>query len=238
MANAESITTLPNGYPCIAIPDDFKVGDWGSIYFDIDTPLGKIRVSSSYGRLTCTASPNALISAGLLLPDWLPGFAGNNKSTQLVVFTPHGPILIFGNQRGFRVPYPSLQVRGKAKSNISFTMPATKQQAIFLKEQRRLFDEQQERAREVEARKNQEKQRTEERKKKQKLPLQEVKANALFAIETYGGAFLRLAQDDTRFIFTGSAQAEILRHLSAIKQIVQKGESYKLNSSALSIVRS
>ncbi|SNR63026.1 hypothetical protein SAMN05192560_0244 [Methylobacillus rhizosphaerae] len=235
MANAESITTLPDGYPFIAIPDDFKVCDRGLLHFDIDIPLGKIMVSGGYGYLTCTSSPNVLISAGLLLPDWLPGFAGNNKNTQLVVFTNAGPMCIFGNQRGARksIPYPALQVIGNGKTSIRIAFPMTEQQRTIIAE-KKLRDEQAlliEMRREARAACDAERYR-------QSIDhaRDQVVSFLTMQLERCSDSLAEALLGESRYRITNEAQAEIRRHLMAAVQVAQKREAYRLANRALSLV--
>ncbi len=221
-------------FPEITIPNEYSDDRWGGVSFNLDSGVGNIRVTSSFYRdgFRCTGSLSALEAAGMLSPEWRPGVDGNNKSTQSVVYSKIGPILIFGNQRSNPIPFPHLRVIGKSETSLTVEIPATEKQLIFLHEQRKKYVVQREIERAKEQNIEAEQKHTQWRAERKHLSMQKVKLEMLEHLGILD-TILNSSIAHTRFAFTEKAHAGLASHLNAIKQLLQKGGSYKLKSSSV-----
>jgi hypothetical protein len=94
-----NVVSRPFGYPKITVPHDAAMGPNDPIAFLIHTPAGDLSVGG-YNHWRCVGSADALVSAGFIRSDWLPGLLGNNKTQQTITFEEGGPRLMLGNRRG------------------------------------------------------------------------------------------------------------------------------------------
>jgi hypothetical protein len=122
--------------PAVAIPHALQRDRYGIPYFCIETPQGLINVEVGRCReLWCTGTPDAVIAYGLTRPEWLPGYQGNNPTSQRVVFEAGGPRLIIGKATGKR---PKKQTRivveawGFYKRTVRVRIPMTPEQLAFV----------------------------------------------------------------------------------------------------------
>lgn len=109
MAKNEPITSSPKSTfnpPAIVVPSNAKTDIYGT---DFELGVGLYKVKAHWGRdneiWMLGGRPDAMLAHGLydlLRPEWMPGFPGNNVSSQIVVFKEDGPDIIRGNLKGAR----------------------------------------------------------------------------------------------------------------------------------------
>lgn len=250
MAVAESITRSSFGCPTIDIPKNLISAGRG-ISFEIEAAGEVIKIQSFKSSFICQASYPALTAAGLLRSEWMPGFENNNKSTQLVVFAPHGPTIIFGNQRGGHIPHQVLQVKGNGRGQMTVIISATHEQKMLLETQRNLYDENRARARPLEPEgdlqsKKNNTQALEEEKLLRYQYFQEMKPEQIrdrvvsFLIGQIDWSInrgLECLLEECRFQVTVEAKKQLRKQFLSALDFMQNQQSYRLKSSALAIVR-
>lgn len=118
--------------PKITIPDHAAEDENRSrLVFDIQTWRGIVSVMG-YRKWECTGSVDALAAAGLLLPEWVPGLPGNNKTRQTVAFEDGVPRLVYGNRRGTAMPRPLIVIEKISRHKYCVMIDATKEQYDLL----------------------------------------------------------------------------------------------------------
>lgn len=87
-------------------------------YAEFATAAGIVSVTAGLygcarlGRIEVRGTPEAVISLGIIEPDWLPGLPGRGATAQTVYFEESGPWLPYGkNRRGRRPRGPKLTIR-------------------------------------------------------------------------------------------------------------------------------
>jgi hypothetical protein len=142
MADANSSTAEQKvifgsfGLPRIEMPEKVVETVDGDLSFEIETHSGTIAVSSLYRGWVCRGSVSALAAGGLLRPEWVPGFPGNNKISQTVTFETDGPQLVSGNRRGKTLTAPYIVIRRASEHSYVVEVPPTKDQAALIKDAR------------------------------------------------------------------------------------------------------
>jgi hypothetical protein len=107
MAKKEPFTSTAEStfiIPPIVVPADARIDEDG-IGFDLEVGCNKVSFRWWRSREIWHFDGNqsdALLELGLLRPEWMPGFPGNNISAQTVLFGEDVPRVIRGNMRGGR----------------------------------------------------------------------------------------------------------------------------------------
>lgn len=250
MAVAESITRSSFGCPTIEIPKSFT-SSRGRISFEIMAEGEIIKIESFKNSFVCRASRSALMAAGLVRHEWMPGFGSNNKRTQLVAFPPHGSTVIYGNQRGGHIPHQFIQVKG-SPSNMTVIVSATPEQIMLIKECEHSFWENHARARlirpedELQSNKDEAQALVEEEKSLRYKYFQEMNPAQIrdrvvsFLIGQIDWSIdrgLESILDECRFKVTEEAKKQLRKQSLSALDVMQQQQSYRLKSSALAIVR-
>lgn len=116
--------------PTIAIPADWKLNQYGWLAFDISTSAGTIEVTAGCDAFFCIGRADSFIEHGLIKPEWLPGYPGNNKHSQRIVFGEDGPVLLVGN-RGHRKT--AMVIRRESRNKYCVHVPVTAEQKAFIR---------------------------------------------------------------------------------------------------------
>lgn len=132
MAKVEPMTS--GAMPVLNIPDiGLSENEYGQPCFKIASSCGVIEVHGGYhDRWYCFGNAEALIEAKLIAPEWLPGWPGNNKLSQTILFGNCGPSLYRGNPMGKKLG-PCIRVKKVSKNHFSVLVPTTSEQTQILK---------------------------------------------------------------------------------------------------------
>jgi hypothetical protein len=132
-APVTSPTESTLNFPSIVVPCDAKIDEWG---VDFDLGVGPSKICFHWRRdkeiWQLDGSTSAMLTLGLLRPEWMPGLPGNNITSQIVVFNENGPSLIHGNLRGARKGKSWLQIyrNSRITTFVSYTPPLDQRQQL------------------------------------------------------------------------------------------------------------
>ena len=126
-------SSAPFKVPTLAIPDDTQCGADGWPGFTIGSPGGPITAKCIWKSMECLGSLDALVAAGLMLPEWAPGLLGNNTTQQSVAFEADGPRLILGNPRGKRLTVPQIAIRRVSRRSLAIRLQLTVEQQEWVR---------------------------------------------------------------------------------------------------------
>lgn len=113
----------PLELPSVTIPDNPLHDRWGWPTFTIHTQEGDIAVDCGCQTAHCTGSVAALVSAGFMLKEWVPGLPGNNKTRQTVAFDAEGTRLITGGRKGVQTKAPHITVVRRSAKKMTVEVP-------------------------------------------------------------------------------------------------------------------
>lgn len=119
-------------FPILTIPEDVIQSDYSTPQFTIQTTEGLITVVTHWchDRFRCKGSIDALVAAGLMASEWMPGLMGNHATCQNVTFDDNGPRLYFAKGRR---PDKTIMIEIVSADCIEVRVPLTAEQKIWVK---------------------------------------------------------------------------------------------------------
>jgi hypothetical protein len=100
--------------------------------FSVATRQGELVVTEMPRCREIRGGAGALVAYGLVMPEWLPGFPGNNTTRQTVVLADSGAWLIYGNRAGSKLDMPHIVIcRLSAKTFIVELAYSADEQAVI-----------------------------------------------------------------------------------------------------------
>lgn len=119
--------------PRIDLPRNIQADNTGGVVFQIASTDGDIAVLARPHTIYCKGSAKALIAAGLVKEEWLPGVPGNNSVRQTVSFDCDGSHLIT-NKSGPRTTLPHIVIVRCSRRSYEVMIPPTAEQKKSLEE--------------------------------------------------------------------------------------------------------
>lgn len=136
MAKKQPITSSAEStfsVPAIVVPDNASTDEYG---IDFELGAGLYKVDIHWRRdlevWNFRGRPEAMLAHGLLRPEWMPGFPGNNITSQIVIFNEDGPSVIHGNLRGARKGKSWLKISRNSRITafVRYTPPLEQRQPL------------------------------------------------------------------------------------------------------------
>lgn len=122
MAKHETVISaaeLPYTFPVVVVPDDADISEYG-ISFELGLGCNKTAFywhrNSETWRLS--GKRDAVLKQLSLRPEWMPGYPGNNVSSQIVILEEGIPRVVRGNLRGARKGLSWLRIVHKSRISL------------------------------------------------------------------------------------------------------------------------
>lgn len=218
------IVAAPFGMPRVEMPPDAVLDHSGHVAFVLDTMAGPVHVRAYWYEWACRGTVPALLAAGLIRIEWLPGLPGNKKTRQQILFDSTGPRLLVGCTSGKKQTQPHITVCRLSSRTFVVEIQATPEQSKRLE----IFHEQRAARRKAEMEKEQqaayEKNREEERIARWNSETPEDVRGELVRLASSAKSLLSCRLSDSRFRYTEDVMTEVNQHLDAAKQALLAGK--------------
>lgn len=117
--------------PKVDIPSEAKWTAWDGWSFAFRSGQEEIKVTVD-GMVSCHGSLDALVSAGIMLRDWIPA---NGRQSHCVLFGSDGPTIRTGNRGRPKGDY--MLVTNRGPNDVYVRFPATPEQRTAFQERRK-----------------------------------------------------------------------------------------------------